>query len=168
MSTEAVAHERRRGLRAAHPLTRARGSSSVSPLRRARHQVLAVAVILAGLGCGRPRPAPLPVVLGPYDFDRGEVLFAAVTEAMGEAGYPPTRASRAEGRLEAALRTRMRRDEVPPPLVVQLYREGWVSVTVPIPEQESGGRALRARAEAAALAVSISEALAARGIGGAR
>lgn len=125
-------------------------------------------MILAGLGCGRPRPAPLPVVLGPYDAARGELLFAAVTDAMEDAGYPPVRASRGEGRLEAALHTRMRRDEVPPPLVVQLYREGWVSVTVPIPEEASGGHVLRARAEAAALAVSISETLAARRIGGTR
>lgn len=118
-------------------------------------------VCFTAFACARPTPPPVPIVLGPYDFTAGGQLVDEVAVSMTEAGYEPTTVRPDEGRLEASLRTRWRGSERPP-IIVQLYREGWVLVTSPIPDISLTVFALRARSEVEALALAISERLRAR------
>ena len=112
-------------------------------------------VVVVGLllGCGHA-PPPLPVVLGPYLYDRQDQLFSVTLEAVRGAGYDPVVADAAAGRIVAPARLRIRGDE-PPTLVVQLYTEGWIRCDAELPAEARAGHRERAARETEALAMHV-------------
>jgi hypothetical protein len=142
-------------------LRRARDSWHACGVRRALVLTLVASIASAAVGCGHRGPRPLPIVTGPHAFDRGQPFFDAVAQAMQALGYTITSQRLAEGRIEARARTRLRGDEQAV-VVVQLYREGWISCSAEIPESAARRRAT-VYAEVERLSGELRERLAGRG-----
>ena len=115
------------------------------------HRVLRVsALVLVLVGCGRHAPE-LPIVLGPYDYERGDALFGVVARSVAGAGYEITRVEAGQGALVATAHTRVAREH--PDILVTLFQEGWVSVHAVLPAHR--GYAYRLQVETERLAIHI-------------
>ncbi|MBX7191487.1 MAG: hypothetical protein K1X94_05495 [Sandaracinaceae bacterium] len=94
---------------------------------RARIGFAALAFCAVATGCGG-RTAMREFSLGQYD-EPPPVLFARVLSGVQALGYVPTSVDGARGTIVTNAAFLSRRDGAAQ-LRVQLYREGWVSVTV--------------------------------------